>query len=261
MSSLMVYFGKWGVSQTPMPSGRQPDYLFIYSPTSFGWRELMLKGSPVEITTDISKVKNLEALRAEGKQLQTMPGTGDKYYYVDPVKADEYLKEYSWYNYAGAGMVSFWMTLLFMLMLGFTYSYFWTAASVIYLLMRKRVDETDPDEIYTEEEEYEEPVAPPKLSSTGPSPNPPGPTSIPVDAPTLRMPSPPPPAPVTPPPPSPVTPPTAPLPEPIPLVPPPEPPASVTKPEPTPAPVETPQTPPPDHTPPASPSTDGTSTS
>src|SRR5262249_55445852 len=43
MSSLMVYLGKWGVAQTPfteMAHG-EPEYLMIYSPKSFGWRELL----------------------------------------------------------------------------------------------------------------------------------------------------------------------------------------------------------------------------
>jgi hypothetical protein len=176
-SSLMVYLGKWGVSQTPFTQSadRSPEYLFIYTPTSFGWRELMLKGSPAEITSDPA---------AAGTDDQGNPvKQTDGYYYKDPKSANKYMKDYSWYNYAGAGMVAFWMTLLFMLMLGFSYSYFWTAASMIYLLMRKKVDEVEVDEIYTEDEELEEPIAPPKFSPAAPS----GPTVIPVDAPTLRV--------------------------------------------------------------------------
>jgi hypothetical protein len=99
---------------------------------------------------------------------------------VNPDQAAGYMKDYAWYNYAGAGMVSFWLALLFMLMLGFSYSYFWTAFSMVYLLMRQKVDEVEIDEIYTEEEEIEEPV--PLKPSAAPAP-----TSIPVDAPTLRV--------------------------------------------------------------------------
>lgn len=180
-SSLMVYLGKWGVSQTPLTQtvNRSPEYLFIYTPTSFGWRELMLKGSPVEITSDPSAA----GTDKDGNVHKQTDG----YYYTQPDSAKQYMKEYSWYNYAGAGMVSFWMTLLFMLMLGFSYSYFWTAASMIYLLMRKKVDEVELDEIYTEEEELEEPIAPPKLTPTAPA----GASVIPVDAPTLRVATPP----------------------------------------------------------------------
>ena len=213
-SSLMVYLGKWGVSQTPLTQtvNRSPEYLFIYTPTSFGWREVMLKGSPVEITSDPAAAGK----DAEGKPV---PQT-DGYYYTRPDSAKQYMGEYRWWNYAGAGMVSFWMTLLFMMMLGFSYSYFWTAASMIYLLMRKKVDEVEVDEIYTEDEEFEEPVAPPKLAPTAPS----APTSIPVEAPTLR-----------------VAPPAAPAsaPSPAPLPTPPSPAVSV-PPSPTPSPPPTP---------------------
>jgi hypothetical protein len=191
MSSLMVYLGKWGVSQTPFTQSayRSPEYLFVYSPTSFGWRELMLKGSPAEITPDPA----LAGVDKDGKVVEQAPG----YYYTHPDAARQYMKDYSWYNHAGAGMVSFWMTLLFMLMLGFMYSYFWTASSMIYLLMRRKVDEVEPDEIYTEEE-MEEPVAPPKLSPTDAG-APAAPATIPVDAPTLRVPTTPPPPPPPPP--------------------------------------------------------------
>ncbi len=178
MSSLMVYLGKWGVSRTPLTQtvNRAPEYLFIYSPTSFGWRELMLKGSPVEITKDPAKAGVTD------KNLPYPPPEG--YLYTKPESATEYMREYSWYNYAGAGMVAFWMTLLFMLMLGFSYSYFWTASSMIYLLMRKKVDEVETDEIYTEEENFEEPISPPKVGGPAPAAS----NTVLVDAPTLRMP-------------------------------------------------------------------------
>ncbi len=202
-SSLMVYLGKWGVSQTPgtQSADRSPEYLFIYTPTSFGWRELMLKGSPVEITSNAEQAGRDN----EGKPVAQTDG----YYYTQPDAAKKYMDDYSWYNKAGAGMVAFWMTLLFMLMLGFSYSYFWTAASMVYLLMRKKVDEVEVDEIYTDDEEFEEPVAPPKLTPSGPT----GPAVIPVESPTLRVstptPTPPSPTPEAPP----VTPPSTPAPE------------------------------------------------
>ncbi len=176
MSSLMVYLGKWGVGQTfwTQASNRSPEYLFVYSPTSFGWQELMLQGSPAAVEPN----PNYRHAMPDGS------GKPDMREYVPKNQPDndEYMKSYHWYEHAGAGMVAFWMTLFFMLMLGFSYSYFWTASSMIYLLMRKKVDEVEVDEIYTEEEDFEEPVAPPKLSMTPPA----GPVSIPVDAPTLR---------------------------------------------------------------------------
>src|SRR5207244_1873113 len=50
MGSFAIYLSKWGVSQTPFikMANREPSYLFAYSPQSFGWRELMLKGVTVD---------------------------------------------------------------------------------------------------------------------------------------------------------------------------------------------------------------------
>src|SRR5262249_5375934 len=159
--------------------------LFIYTPTSFGWRELMLKGSPLEITPDESKAGRL----ADGSKVSPIDG----FWYTNPKAATDYMQSFYYSNYFGAGMVAFWMTLLFMMMLGFSYSFFWPKASMIYLLMRKKVDEVEVDEIYTEDEELEEPVTPPKLSAPAPS----APQTIPVDPPTLRVPTPPPAPPAT----------------------------------------------------------------
>ncbi len=177
-TSMMVYLGKWGISQTPLTqsTNRSPEYLFIYSPTSFGWRELMLQGSPAAVQPNPNFKKPLADDPEHIDYRQYVP--------VNPETYDNYMKEYSWYNYAGAGMVSFWMTLLFILMLGFGYSYFWTASSMIYLLMRKKVDEVDVDEIYTEDEEFEEPVSPPKLT---PPPSTNSGTLIPSESLTLRV--------------------------------------------------------------------------
>src|SRR5262249_15580265 len=42
MGSLVVYLGRWGVTQAPMPEPRNARYLFIYAPESYQWRELLL---------------------------------------------------------------------------------------------------------------------------------------------------------------------------------------------------------------------------
>lgn len=143
MGSLMVYLGKWGISQTPFISAsyvnREPEYLFQYAPTSFGWRELMLQGSS---TIDIH---------------------GN---YADP-------DQWHVWNKIGAGMVAIWLYLLFLMIVGFGYSYFWTASTIIYLLMRRKVDDTEMDEVYVEEDEGEEsysmPITAP-TSTTGNAP-------------------------------------------------------------------------------------------
>jgi len=143
MGSLMVYLGKWGVSQTPFigPSyvNREPEYLFQYAPTSFGWRELMLQGS--------------SSIDVHGN-------------YTDPEQW------HSW-NKIGAFMVAIWLYLLFLMIVGFGYSYFWTASTIIYLLMRRKVDDTEMDEVYVEEDEGEEaysmPITAPASSSAATS--------------------------------------------------------------------------------------------
>jgi hypothetical protein len=126
MGSLTVYLGKWGVSQTPFIGpdyvNREPEYLFQYAPKSFGWRELLLQGSS---SIDIH---------------------------------GEYTQPDQWHvwNRIGAGMVAIWLGLLFLMVVGFGYSYFWTASTIIYLLMRRKVDDTEMDEVYVEEDESEE---------------------------------------------------------------------------------------------------------
>jgi len=138
---LMVYFGKWAVSQPAniMLTDRKPDFLFVYSPKSLGWRELMLKGSPVEIYQS--------------------PKTGD-YEPVNPKESEAYMEQMTWWNQAGAGMVTFWMVLVFLLMIGFIYSYFWTSSTMIYLLMRKKVDEVELDEVFSQQDAEGTPLAP-----------------------------------------------------------------------------------------------------
>jgi hypothetical protein len=140
MGSLTVYLGKWGVGLTPGSTqfNRDPAYLFVYAPTSFGWRELLLEGSPVVANSSVV---------------------------AQPV-VDQYVQgNFRPWNYIGAGLMWFWLTLLFLMIVGFGYSYFWSASTIIYLLMRQKVDDTELDEVYLEEEDAEEaysaPVTPP----------------------------------------------------------------------------------------------------
>jgi hypothetical protein len=163
VGSLTVYFAKWGVSKFPAwGADRSPEYLFIYAPESLGWQKLLTDGSPAQI----DEMGN-----------HTSPDY------------DKYMDDYMWYNKAGAGMVSFWVTLVFLMVIGFSYSYFWTASTQIYLLMRKRVDETELDEVYVEEEAPEAPAIT-TTPAPAPVPTPTGPVSVPVDAPTLKKPEP-----------------------------------------------------------------------
>ncbi|MGE3809584.1 MAG: hypothetical protein AB7K24_33385 [Gemmataceae bacterium] len=175
MGSFMVYLGKWGMEQTPFmkAADREPDYLFIYAPQSFGWRALLLENA-----------------RVEGRSL-VIDGQ------IDPVNYVDYVSRLNWWNQAGAYLVGFWLHLVFLMILGFSYSYFWVASTIIYLLMRQRIDDTDLDEVYLEEDEGDE-----VYSASMPEPaEASGPVGLQmVDAPKLRTPEKPPePAPTVPP--------------------------------------------------------------
>lgn len=143
MGSLIVYSGQWAVGEAPFlssskaASDREPTYLFVYAPTSFGWRDLLLHSSPFK--------KAEETITPGGITTYTYHMSKD---YMDSMK---------WYNYTGAFLVNIWIYLLFMLVVGFGYSYFWSASTIIYLLMRRHVDDTEIDEVHLEEEDLEEP--------------------------------------------------------------------------------------------------------
>jgi len=55
----------------------------------------------------------------------------------------------------GSGMMFFWCGCVKMLAVGFLYSYFWTASTCIYFLLRRDADGTEMDEVFLEEEEDE----------------------------------------------------------------------------------------------------------
>jgi hypothetical protein len=156
MGSLTVYLGKWGISNTPMikTANRSPEFLFIYTPTSFGWRQVLLDGSKgaelASVEEELTRLRQKEDGQSFEKKTAPDTDLGKR-----KKRAEEGYKQWTdslWvYNKVGAGMVSFWITLLFLMVLGFGYSFFWTSSAMIYLLMRKKVDEMDLDEVYLEE--------------------------------------------------------------------------------------------------------------
>lgn len=140
MGSLLVYLGKFGMS---LPAGmfweeREPSYLFRFAPTSYGWRDLMLVGSQY----------------VETQPVVLNTGRVTQMYQFQP----SYLSKLAFYNDVGSAMVAFWLFLLFLMVLGFGYSFFWSASSIVYLLMRRKVDDTEIDEVHLEEEEVETPA-------------------------------------------------------------------------------------------------------
>jgi hypothetical protein len=172
MGSLVVYVTKWGANLAPTLEKRDPAYLYTYAPKSFGWRDLLLYQSPH--ATAVPEV------RTDGTLTEALK-----------VRFDENTYSFSPTNWIAAILVALWLYLLFFLVLGFGFSYFWTASTIIYLLMRRKVDDTDLDEIHLEEE-TEEPFVPPSTAgSTAPSPAKTGTTPLSVvDAPALRNPPP-----------------------------------------------------------------------
>ena len=143
MGSLVIYLGDWGLRLAPglqssnPASDRDPAYLFYYTPTSFGWRNLLIKDSPY--------AEKLDTVTSSGAPSETYEFTKD------------FANNMKWYNSFGALLVGIWVGLFFLLIVGFGYSYFWTASTLIYFLMRKHVDDTEMDEVYFEEGETEPP--------------------------------------------------------------------------------------------------------
>ncbi len=178
-ASLTVYVGKWAVGLTASAvwSDRKPEYLFIYAPESFGWKELLTKDSPYAIRGEwvgLDRTGHETANPAEAVRLVF------SYKPVAPEAFTRARNDFYVYNTWGAGLVCFWLTLAFLMMLGFSYSFFWSAATMIYYLMRRKVDEAELDEVY-EEEEPETPLAPPKLvPDSAPTASVSGTTSLPV---------------------------------------------------------------------------------
>jgi hypothetical protein len=172
MGSLMVYLANWGVSQTPFIQSvdREPSYLFVYAPTSFGWRELLLQGVKVNNDGKIISVVDHGEINPSAYDLYLNGPNG-----IGIVKK------------TGAAVVScIWLYLIFLLVIGFGYSYFWTASTIIYLLMRRKVDDAEMDEIYLEEEDQDLAYTPPPAPSGAPAPPSTGPSLTMVEPPSLR---------------------------------------------------------------------------
>jgi hypothetical protein len=158
MASLMVFLGKWGVSSAVGLSNadpkydREPSYLFNYAPTSFGWRDLL-------ISSNARFVEEKTELSYDGRSVRRLD--------FKP----EYKSEISSMNSVGAFLVACWLYPLFLLVVGFGYSFFWSASTIIYFLMRHSVDDTEMEEVHLEDEELEDPFL--KQAPPAPAPVPP----------------------------------------------------------------------------------------
>lgn len=73
-------------------------------------------------------------------------------------------------TFVTAVFVGIWTHVVFLALVGFTYSYFWSAATIIYFLLRQDVDETEFEEVFLEETEEEPfPTVNPTLTTMPPS--------------------------------------------------------------------------------------------
>jgi hypothetical protein len=186
--SMTVYLGKWGVNSTAatLRPSHTPDYLFVNAPKTLGWRELLTRGSDIEWTG----TPNAAALAD--------PELKEFAEYRNPAAAKKYLGSYWAYHTFSTWLVSFWLFAVLLFMLGFSYSYFWSASTVLYQLMRYRVDDIELDEVHLESSEPETPLAAPAPVPVAP---PTGGTALPMvpPAPPATVPFPPTPPTVPPP--------------------------------------------------------------
>ena len=140
MGSFTVYMSKWAVSQTPFSEAthRDPTYLMVYAPESFGWRTLLLQGAKVDGDPLV-----------QGGEIN--PELLKKYKSDNPEVHKEW--QWHWWNTCGAFLMAIWLGLVFLLVIGFGYSFFWSEVTIIYMLMRKSADGAELDEVYLDEDE------------------------------------------------------------------------------------------------------------
>lgn len=169
MASAMIFLGKWGVSSAiglssaDPKTDREPSYLFYYAPTSFGWRDLL-------ISSNARFVEERTKIEYDGRPVRRLEFR------------EQYRQEITPMNTLGAILVSIWVYPFFLLVIGFGYSFFWTASTMIYFLMRQHVDDTEIDEVHMEEEDMEDPflkpALPPEPAPGGGAPSKPGTVSL-----------------------------------------------------------------------------------
>jgi hypothetical protein len=68
---------------------------------------------------------------------------------------------------SGAAVIGFWFNCLYALAYGFVFSYFWSATTAIYFLLRRQVDGTELDEAYMPEEQRQHGLPPLKRGPDG----------------------------------------------------------------------------------------------
>lgn len=131
VASVGVYLAKWGVAQTPgvVAVGRSPEFLFVYAPTTFGWRTLLLEGAQVGGNSIVENGA------------------------VNPQRLEQYRLSLTANQRTGAFLASGWLYLAVLPMIGLGYSLFWCFLTGIYLQLRKKTDDVEMQDIYLDEED------------------------------------------------------------------------------------------------------------
>lgn len=193
LGSFSLYLSKWTITHTPFVrwAEREPHFLFIYAPTTFGYRDLLLDGATVKIRDTASGKDEVRPVVRGGR----IDPVAFRIYASGETKEPgrEVVGPLAWYNQVGAFLVACWLAVLLLVIVGFGYAYFWTASTLIYLLLRRQIDTAEVDEVYLDDEEAYRPtpIAPTPRTPTPATPVPvPTPAPQMVDPPALRTPTP-----------------------------------------------------------------------
>jgi hypothetical protein len=187
VTSFMVYLSKWAVSLTPAlwwrATGDPVSASFYFAPKSYDWQRLLMQDHPLirevdeqsllrelEGTDDPAERRTRIQRFLKGKGVgpeaiaQVLASSGrQREQILFEIGRERVWQQMNKAQVLGAAVVAVWLHALFLVMLGFAYSYFWSVSTIIYFLLRKRVDDTDLDEVYledAEEEAYPTPVTP-----------------------------------------------------------------------------------------------------
>ena len=89
---------------------------------------------------------------------------GDRIDLIRGIKIAD-VKDLAGISYAGGAMIRFWVGCVQFLAAGYFYGYFFTAASAMYLLLRRDVDATEMDEVFLDADQGEQTKEPASVES------------------------------------------------------------------------------------------------
>ena len=143
---LSHYAASWGLG------AENTRIYYAYVPTAGGWRD------DFGVTHAVARAEGAATDIAGGvdaavARIASEPAADDA---ADADAAADDVPERSEsgmgvFDHLTALVVGFWTHLVFMVMVGFAYSYFWSIATIIYFLLRQQVDETELDEVFYDE--------------------------------------------------------------------------------------------------------------